>query len=87
MKVGDVSIDLLRRYNVAGPRYTSYPTAPVWREGVGPADYENLLVESAGVPHPAPLSLYLHLPFCEKLCYFCGCTVVITGKEHRLEET
>jgi oxygen-independent coproporphyrinogen-3 oxidase len=87
MNVADVSIDLLRRYNVAGPRYTSYPTAPVWREGIGPADYENLLLESAGASQPAPLSLYLHLPFCEKLCYFCGCTVVITGKEHRLEET
>ncbi|MEP6802679.1 MAG: oxygen-independent coproporphyrinogen III oxidase [Acidobacteriota bacterium] len=84
--IGRPSVDLLRRYNVQGPRYTSYPTAPVWKEGLGPRDYEQLLVESAGEPEPRPLSLYFHLPFCEKLCYFCGCTVVITGTEHRLED-
>jgi oxygen-independent coproporphyrinogen III oxidase len=75
----------LRRYNVQGPRYTSYPTAPMWRESWGSADYERILAESAG-PSPAPLSLYVHLPFCEKLCYFCGCTVVITGRDHSPEE-
>jgi oxygen-independent coproporphyrinogen-3 oxidase len=87
VRVGDVSLDLLRRYNVPGPRYTSYPTAPVWKEGVGADEYGRLLAESAEGDSPAPLSLYVHLPFCEKLCYFCGCTVVITGGEHRLEET
>jgi len=86
VRLGDVPLDLLRRYNVQGPRYTSYPTAPVWKEGFGPAQYEAALVESARRPDPAPLSLYLHLPFCEKLCFFCGCTVVITGHEHKLED-
>ena len=88
MKLGPVPLDLLRRYNVQGPRYTSYPTAPVWKEGFGPAEYERAL-SASGSPsegEPAPLSLYLHLPFCEKLCYFCGCTVVITGREHKLED-
>ncbi|HEV2063117.1 MAG TPA: oxygen-independent coproporphyrinogen III oxidase, partial [Thermoanaerobaculia bacterium] len=85
MNFSAVSLDLLHRYNVPGPRYTSYPTAPVWKESFGPADYESVLQESATHPKPAPLSLYLHLPFCEKLCYFCACTVVITGTEHRLE--
>ncbi|MEP7131803.1 MAG: oxygen-independent coproporphyrinogen III oxidase, partial [Acidobacteriota bacterium] len=84
--IGRLPVDLLRRYNVPGPRYTSYPTAPVWKEGVGARDYEKLLVESGAEARPRPLSLYLHLPFCEKLCYFCGCTVVITGTEHRLED-
>ena len=84
--IGRLSVDLLRRYNVPGPRYTSYPTAPVWKEGAGPRDYEQMLLESADERAPKPLSLYLHLPFCEKLCYFCGCTVVITGTEHRLED-
>jgi oxygen-independent coproporphyrinogen III oxidase len=82
----DVSLDLLHRYNVPGPRYTSYPTAPVWKENFGPADYERILQESARAGEPAPLSLYIHLPFCEKLCYFCGCTVVITGSQHTVED-
>jgi oxygen-independent coproporphyrinogen-3 oxidase len=86
MKLGAVPLELLRRYNVQGPRYTSYPTAPVWKEGFGPAEYEAALAASARQPVPAPLSLYLHLPFCEKLCFFCGCTVVITGHEHKLED-
>ena len=85
MRPAEVSLELLRRYNVQGPRYTSYPTAPVWKENYGSADYAAILEESAAAPTPAPLSLYFHLPFCEKLCYFCGCTVVITGSKHGLE--
>ena len=85
LPVADVSVDLLHRYNVPGPRYTSYPTAPVWREDLGPADYEEILAESSGRSAPAPLSLYLHIPFCESLCYFCACTVEITGN-HAVEE-
>ncbi len=83
--VRDVSLDLLRRYNVQGPRYTSYPTAPMWAENFGAADYGTILAESASATHPSPLSLYFHLPFCEKLCFFCGCTVVITGTRHAPE--
>jgi oxygen-independent coproporphyrinogen-3 oxidase len=86
LSVADVSVDLLRRYNVPGPRYTSYPTAPVWREGFGPKEYESVLAESREKERPAPLSLYLHLPFCEHLCYFCACTVVISGN-HSVEES
>ena len=84
--MNDVSFELLHKYNVPGPRYTSYPPAPSWRDDFAPADYENLIAESNAAAAPAPLSLYLHLPFCEKLCFFCGCTVVITGKNHRTEE-
>jgi oxygen-independent coproporphyrinogen-3 oxidase len=80
------SLDLLHRYNVPGPRYTSYPTAPVWREDFRPADYGEILRESASAAKPVPLSLYIHLPFCEQLCYFCGCTVVITGTQHSVED-
>jgi oxygen-independent coproporphyrinogen III oxidase len=82
----DVSLELLRRYNVQGPRYTSYPTAPVWKESYTADAYAGILAESAMAERPAPLSLYLHLPFCEKLCFFCGCTVVITGTRHSVEE-
>jgi len=85
MNPRSVSLELLKRYNVPGPRYTSYPTAPVWKEDFTSADYERVLRKSGSAPEPAPLSLYVHLPFCEKLCYFCGCTVVITGTQHALE--
>jgi oxygen-independent coproporphyrinogen-3 oxidase len=81
----EVPVDLLHRYNVPGPRYTSYPTAPVWREGFGAEDYETVLERSAATERPAPLSIYVHLPFCEQLCYFCACTVVISGN-HGVEE-
>jgi len=77
-----VPLELLRRYNVPGPRYTSYPTAPSWKESLDAAAYGRILEESSAAANPAPLSLYFHLPFCEKLCYFCGCTVVITGSHH-----
>jgi oxygen-independent coproporphyrinogen-3 oxidase len=82
VSVLDVPLELLRRYNVQGPRYTSYPTPPMWKESFGAADYASILGESADRETPAPLSLYFHLPFCERLCFFCGCTVVITGTRH-----
>lgn len=84
--MNDVPRELLHKYNVAGPRYTSYPPAPSWSDAFGAADYEALIAESNAAASPAPLSLYVHLPFCEKLCYFCGCTVVITGKNHETED-
>ena len=82
MSFSDVPLELLRRYNVQGPRYTSYPTAPMWRRELPPSAYADVLEESRATASPAPLSLYVHLPFCERLCYFCGCTVVITGTRH-----
>jgi oxygen-independent coproporphyrinogen-3 oxidase len=85
LPVADVSVELLHSYNVPGPRYTSYPTAPVWREGFSPRDYGEILSASGQEGSPAPLSLYLHLPFCESLCFFCACTVVITSN-HVVEE-
>lgn len=69
---------LLHKYDVPGPRYTSYPTVPVWTEKVGAADYANNLQAVSGDER---LSLYFHLPFCENLCHFCGCMQVIT-KDH-----
>ena len=86
MSVLDVPLELLRRYNVQGPRYTSYPTAPMWKDSLESSDYAAILEESSRGERPAPLSLYFHLPFCEKLCFFCGCTVVITGSHHVRED-
>jgi oxygen-independent coproporphyrinogen-3 oxidase len=86
MSALEVPLELLRRYNVQGPRYTSYPTAPMWKESFESAGYAAILGESSAAERPAPLSLYFHLPFCEKLCFFCGCTVVITGSRHVRED-
>jgi len=85
--LNDISYDLLQKYNVQGPRYTSYPPAPSWKNDFGPAQYENLLKKSNEKEKPNGLSLYfhLHLPFCESLCYFCACTTVITGPNHKKE--
>ena len=72
------SDDLMRRYTVAGPRYTSYPTAPEWHDDFGP-DALGARLEAAGqAGAEAPLSLYVHLPFCKSLCWYCGCNVVIS---------
>src|ERR1043166_565763 len=70
-----VSEEFLARYNRPGPRYTSYPTAPVWNDSFGPADLDSVHADadSAGTP----VSLYMHLPFCESLCLFCACNVII----------
>ena len=71
------SPELMARYTVAGPRYTSYPTAPEWTPAFGPADLGTRL-EAAGKREDEPLSLYVHLPFCKSLCWYCGCNVVIS---------
>ena len=80
-----MSPDLLRRYDVAGPRYTSYPTADRFVEAFGEADYVQALEQRReGVAVKAyPLSLYLHIPFCEALCYYCACNKIITKHHER----
>jgi oxygen-independent coproporphyrinogen III oxidase len=74
-----VSEEFLARYNRPGPRYTSYPTAPVWKENYGANDLIASLADSDAAR--APVSIYMHLPYCEALCLFCACTVVIS-KDH-----
>ena len=74
-----VSEDFLSRYNRPGPRYTSYPTAPVWNDSFGPADLEKAHEDADRAK--SPVSLYMHLPFCESLCLFCACNVIIQ-KDH-----
>jgi oxygen-independent coproporphyrinogen-3 oxidase len=73
-----IPAETLARYDVPGPRYTSYPTAPSWSDAFGPADYERALRASAETS--TPLSVYVHVPFCEALCVYCGCNVVITKR-------
>jgi oxygen-independent coproporphyrinogen-3 oxidase len=68
---------ILPRYAVEGPRYTSYPTAPVWSESYGPAELREELARRDVGPDDG-LSLYVHVPFCEALCHFCACNRVVT---------
>src|SRR6476660_613089 len=78
-----VSTELLDKYNQPGPRYTSYPTAPEWDDTFGARQLREAFAEANSKPHPAPLSLYFHIPFCESLCLYCGCNVVI-NKNHEV---
>jgi oxygen-independent coproporphyrinogen-3 oxidase len=73
-----------RRYaGLALPRHTSYPTVPVWKADYGPNEFAADLRRSAAAPRP--LSLYVHIPFCEKLCYYCACTKEIVPAAKRKE--
>lgn len=77
---------LIRKYNVPGPRYTSYPTVPFWsKEGISRQDWEATLISSFIESYAEGISLYIHLPFCESLCTFCGCHKQIT-KRHEVED-
>jgi len=79
---------LLQRFDVPGPRYTSYPTADRFVEAFGPAQAMRALRQRAegGVAASQPLSLYVHIPFCESVCYYCACNKVITRHHERATE-
>lgn len=72
---------LIRRYDGAGPRYTSYPTADRFAESYGAPQHLSQLEALKTWPHSKPLSLYFHLPFCSNICFYCACNKVIT-KDH-----
>ncbi len=74
------SIDqaLLKKYDIHGPRYTSYPTALQFSEQFTAQDYYEHVQQSNEDPIPKPLSLYIHIPFCQSLCYYCGCHKIVT---------
>ena len=78
-----VTRELLERFDVPGPRYTSYPTADRFVEAFGARDYELALEQRRSGPAALalPLSIYVHIPFCESLCYYCACNKIIT-KHH-----
>ncbi|MDZ7812805.1 MAG: oxygen-independent coproporphyrinogen III oxidase [Ideonella sp.] len=79
-------VNLLRRFDVPGPRYTSYPTADRFVEAFGEAEYLQALqqrAQGATVGGRKPLSVYVHIPFCESVCYYCACNKVITKHHER----
>ncbi|MDT7520283.1 oxygen-independent coproporphyrinogen III oxidase [Rhodoferax sp. TBRC 17660] len=78
-----ISEQLLTRFDVSGPRYTSYPTADRFVEAFSADDYSQALLQrrSGAAALALPLSLYVHIPFCESLCYYCACNKIIT-KHH-----
>jgi oxygen-independent coproporphyrinogen-3 oxidase len=74
--------DLIRRYDGRGPRYTSYPTALQFDAAFTADDYREAALASneSGLP----LSLYVHVPFCHSLCYYCGCNKIVTRNQTRV---
>lgn len=86
MKKFEININKYKKYDKPGPRYTSYPTTPYFNESFGSGKFLDKIIKSnhgVGLPD---LSLYYHLPFCDTLCYFCGCNMIITHNNNRVKE-
>lgn len=75
---------LIKKYDTSGPRYTSYPPAPVFSQSFGPADSRSEILHLESHQQARDVSLYFHIPFCDTLCYYCGCTTVITHDRTRI---
>lgn len=78
----DWDLALIQKYNYSGPRYTSYPTALEFSEDFG----EQAFLQAVARYPERPLSLYVHIPFCHKLCYFCGCNKIVTRQQHKADQ-
>jgi oxygen-independent coproporphyrinogen-3 oxidase len=77
---------MIERYDCAGPRYTSYPTALQFSTAYSSRDYVEWVETSNADPIPSPLSLYFHIPFCNTICYYCGCSKIITKDPAKASE-
>jgi oxygen-independent coproporphyrinogen-3 oxidase len=82
----EISESLIRRFDSSGPRYTSYPTADRFTTDFNQTAYQGYLSARAASDRNPPLSVYVHLPFCESLCYFCACNKIITQDHSRSAE-
>ncbi|MHB1249640.1 MAG: radical SAM protein, partial [Polaromonas sp.] len=82
----ELSEDLVRKFDKSGPRYTSYPTADRFISAFTEQSYLTCLDQRAKNASNPPLSIYVHLPFCESLCYFCACNKIITQDHDRIAE-
>lgn len=77
--------DILLKYNISVPRYTSYPPVPMWHSMPSVEDWINNLKQNFEKIQQQGISIYIHLPFCEQLCTYCGCNKRIT-KNHQVED-
>jgi oxygen-independent coproporphyrinogen-3 oxidase len=74
---------LLRRFDQRGPRYTSYPTADRFESSFGAHEYRREIARRRFVRSSRPLALYVHLPFCRNLCFYCACDKIVTRDESK----
>ncbi|MGA9116270.1 MAG: oxygen-independent coproporphyrinogen III oxidase [Bacteroidota bacterium] len=84
--LSSVDLALLKKHDRPGPRYTSYPTAPLFTGSFTAADFLDSVRATNPPPAAGDISLYVHFPFCDTLCYFCGCTMLITRDRGRIAE-
>ncbi|MFZ1386503.1 MAG: oxygen-independent coproporphyrinogen III oxidase [Thiolinea sp.] len=85
MKSINFDPDLIRRYDVAGPRYTSYPTAASFKD-FSAAEYQSQAKQSNEDLIPLPLSLYFHIPFCSTVCFYCACNKIVTKNRQQASQ-
>ncbi len=78
--------EILERFDISGPRYTSYPTADRFVEAFSDADYAQALDNRGLSGHRLPLSIYVHIPFCESLCFYCACNKIVTKRHEKSTE-
>ena len=81
-----IDIEILKKFNQPGPRYTSYPTAPLFSPEFTAEDFSREIIDTNADSNATDLSLYFHFPFCEKLCYFCGCNMMVTHDRGMIRE-
>ena len=82
----EVDLKKFKKYDKPGPRYTSYPTAPQFNEQFSHTDYVDEIVKTNYGKNLPDLSLYFHIPYCDTLCFFCGCNMLITRNRDRINE-
>lgn len=82
----NINLELIKKYDRPGPRYTSYPTAPQFNNSFTSEKFLDEIIRTNNENNPPDLSLYFHIPFCDTLCYFCGCNMIISRNRERIKE-
>lgn len=82
----EINLDLIKKYDRPGPRYTSYPTAPQFNNSFTSEKFLDEIIRTNNELNPPDLSLYFHIPFCDTLCYFCGCNMIISRNRDRIKK-